>query len=115
LIDHGNGVVIGETSVVGDNVSMLHRVTLGGTGIKKNAIRHPNIGNGVLLGCGATLLGNIKIGDGANIGASSMVIGDVPACAVAVGVPAKIILRKPTSTEASAGLTMETNMLFYDI
>lgn len=61
LIDHGTGVMIGETAVVGDNVSMLHRVTLGGTGTR-SVNRHPHIGNGVLLGCGSTLLGPIKVG-----------------------------------------------------
>lgn len=72
FIDHGTGVVIGETAVVGDNVSMLHKVTLGGSG-REQVNRHPQIGNCVLLGAGATLLGNIKVGDGAHIGACSMV------------------------------------------
>ena len=84
FIDHGTGVVIGETAVVGDNVSMLHKVTLGGSG-NKDVQRHPIVGNGVLLGAGATLLGNIRIGDGAHIGACSMVLEDIPAYSVAVG------------------------------
>ena len=84
FIDHGTGVVIGETAVVGDNVSMLHKVTLGGSG-NKDVQRHPIVGNGVLLGAGATLLGNIRIGDGAHIGACSMVLEDIPAYIVAVG------------------------------
>lgn len=84
FIDHGTGVVIGETAVVGDNVSMLHKVTLGGSG-RKHVQRHPTIGDGVLLGAGATLLGNIKIGEGAHIGACSMVLEDIPAFSVAVG------------------------------
>lgn len=131
MIDHGTGVVIGETAVVGDNVSMLHKVTLGGTGIR-NVIRHPQIGNGVLLGAGATLLGPIKVGDGAHIGACSMVLEDIPAYSVAVGVPARVISRKviPNKTgstlrsgETTIGeearsipaLTMETNLLYFDI
>lgn len=114
LIDHGTGVVIGETAIVGDNVSMLHKVTLGGTGLKTGR-RHPTIGDGVLLGAGSTLLGPIKVGHGANIGASSMVIGDVPNSAVAVGVPAKIILRKSNESSFSPALTMETNALYFDI
>ena len=77
LLDHGTGVVIGETAVVGHNVSMLHKVTLGGTGLSCNQ-RHPRIGDCVLLGAGSTLLGPITVGDGAHIGASSMVLEDVP-------------------------------------
>jgi serine O-acetyltransferase len=114
LIDHGTGVVIGETTVVGDNVSMLHKVTLGGTG-RKSVNRHPIIGNGVLLGAGATLLGPITVGDGANIGAASMVVGDVPANGVAIGVPAKISMRKKESSYTSPAESMDTNMLFFDI
>ena len=115
FIDHGTGVVIGETAVVGDNVSMLHKVTLGGTGVTRGTVRHPNIGNGVLLGAGATLLGNIKVGDGAHIGACSMVLDDVPAFSVAVGVPAKIISRRSSvrSLVNSPAITMETNELFF--
>lgn len=115
LIDHGTGVVIGETAIVGDNVSMLHKVTLGGTGSQTGS-RHPVVGDGVLLGAGSTLLGPIKVGQGANIGASSMVIGDVPEHSVAVGVPARILLRpKPEESSYSPALTMDTNMLFFDI
>lgn len=118
FIDHGTGVVIGETAIVGDNVSMLHKVTLGGSG-NKNVVRHPQIGNCVLLGAGATLLGPIKVGDGAHIGACSMVLEDVPEYSVAVGVPAKIIARRNVKDQArdSPALTMETNQLlnFYDI
>jgi serine O-acetyltransferase len=115
LIDHGTGVVIGETARVGDNVSMLHKVTLGGAGIK-DVIRHPQVGDGVLLGAGATLLGPIHVGTGAHIGACSMVLEDVPAYSVAVGVPARIISRKiPITSTYSPALTMETNMFFFDI
>jgi serine O-acetyltransferase len=116
MIDHGTGVVIGETAKVGNNVSMLHKVTLGGTGIRRHTVRHPQVGDGVLLGAGATLLGPINIGAGANIGACSMVVEDVPSQCVAIGVPARILYRK-TSTSSSyvAALTMETNTLFFDI
>jgi serine O-acetyltransferase len=84
LIDHGTGIVIGATAVVGNNVSMLHQVTLGGAG-KVNVERHPKIQDGVLLGAGATLLGNITIGEGSNIGARSMVVDDIPPNCVVVG------------------------------
>ncbi|MCH6255530.1 serine O-acetyltransferase [Puniceicoccaceae bacterium K14] len=88
LIDHATGVVIGETAVVGNNVSLLHNVTLGGTG-KECGDRHPKVGDGVLIAAGAKVLGNIKIGDGAKVGAGSVVLRDVrPHCTV-VGVPAK--------------------------
>jgi serine O-acetyltransferase len=96
---------------------MLHRVTLGGAGKRHGGKRHPSIGNGVLLGAGATLLGAIDVGEGANVGASSLVIADVPANAVAVGVPAKIIMRKSngeTSTLSPAS-SMDTAMVQFDI
>ena len=90
LIDHATGVVIGETAVVGNNVSLLHNVTLGGTG-KVSGDRHPKVGDGVLIAAGAKVLGNIQIGDGAKVGAGSVVLRDVnPHCTV-VGVPAKNI------------------------
>ncbi|KAJ7558790.1 hypothetical protein O6H91_04G055800 [Diphasiastrum complanatum] len=90
LFDHATGVVVGETAVIGNDVSILHHVTLGGTG---NACgdRHPKVGNGVLIGAAATLLGAIKVGDGAKIGACSLVLIDVPPHSTAVGVPARII------------------------
>ncbi|CAM9257201.1 unnamed protein product [Pylaiella littoralis] len=90
FIDHGTGIVVGETAVVGDDVSMLHRVTLGGSGVK-SADRHPKIGNGVLIGAGACLLGNIRVGKGTQIGAGSLVVTDLPERCVAVGVPAKVL------------------------
>lgn len=90
LIDHATGVVIGETARVGNNVSILHEVTLGGTG-KELGDRHPKVGDGVLIGAGAKLLGNITIGDGAKIGAGSVVLKDVPAHTTVVGVPAQIV------------------------
>ena len=90
MLDHGTGLVIGETAVVGHNCSILHHVTLGGSG-RRGVDRHPKIGNGVLLGAGATLLGNINVNDGCQVGAGTLVIDDLPPHSVAVGVPAKVI------------------------
>ncbi|KGB83035.1 MAG: serine O-acetyltransferase [Confluentimicrobium sp.] len=90
MIDHAHSVVIGETAVVGDNVSMLHSVTLGGTG-KEEEDRHPKIGDGVLIGAGAKVLGNIKVGSCSRIAAGSVVLHDVPEATTVAGVPAKIV------------------------
>ncbi|MCI5040817.1 MAG: serine O-acetyltransferase [Donghicola eburneus] len=90
MIDHAHSIVIGETAVVGDNVSMLHSVTLGGTG-KEEEDRHPKIGNGVLIGAGAKVLGNIKVGDCSRVAAGSVVLQDVPPCKTVAGVPARIV------------------------
>ena len=97
LIDHGTGVVIGETAVIGDDVSMLHGVTLGGTG-KDSGDRHPKVGNGVLIGAGAKILGNIKIGEGSKIAAGSIVLNAVPPHSTVAGIPAKVV-GKPKSAE----------------
>jgi len=90
FLDHGTGIVIGETAVVGDDVSMLHGVTLGGTGAERGD-RHPKIGKGVLLGAGAKVLGNIKIGDYAKIASGSVVLKPVPPHCTAAGVPARLV------------------------
>ncbi|MGL6209730.1 MAG: serine O-acetyltransferase [Paracoccaceae bacterium] len=90
MIDHAHSIVIGETAVVGDNVSMLHSVTLGGTG-KEDGDRHPKIGNGVLIGAGAKVLGNIHIGYCSRIAAGSVVLQDVPPCKTVAGVPARVV------------------------
>ena len=90
MIDHAHSIVIGETAVVGDNVSMLHSVTLGGTG-KEDDDRHPKIGSGVLIGAGAHVLGNIRIGNCSRIAAGSVVLQEVPSCKTVAGVPAKIV------------------------
>ncbi|MEM9780852.1 MAG: serine O-acetyltransferase [Pseudomonadota bacterium] len=88
MIDHAHSMVIGETAVVGDDVSMLHGVTLGGTG-KAGGDRHPKIGDGVLIGAGAKVLGNIRVGDCSRIAAGSVVLKDVPPNTTVAGVPAK--------------------------
>ena len=93
FIDHGMGVVIGETSIIGDDVKMFHGVTLGGIGSEKGK-RHPTVLNNVTIGAGAKVLGNITIGNSANIGANAVVLKDVPDYATAVGVPAIIKEKK---------------------
>lgn len=89
FIDHGMGVVIGETAIVGDNVLLYQGVTLGGTGLTKGK-RHPTIGNNVVIGAGAKVLGDITVGDNSYIGANAVVIKDVPANSTIVGVPGRI-------------------------
>lgn len=106
LIDHGTSVVIGETAVVEDNVSMLHEVTLGGTG-KEHGDRHPKVRHGVLIGAGAKILGNVEIGEGAKVGAGSVVLDNVPPHTTVAGVPAKIVGR---SEGADPALTMDHHL-----
>ncbi|MCC7273418.1 MAG: serine O-acetyltransferase [Alphaproteobacteria bacterium] len=88
FIDHGMGVVIGETAEVGDDVTLYQGVTLGGTSLEKGK-RHPTLGNRVIVGAGAQVLGPLNIGDGARIGSNAVVLNDVPACMSVVGIPAK--------------------------
>ena len=90
MIDHAHAIVIGETAVVGVDVSMLHGVTLGGTG-KEGGDRHPKIGDGVLIGAGAKVLGNIHVGRCSRIAAGSVVLKDVPDCVTVAGIPAKVV------------------------
>jgi serine O-acetyltransferase len=90
FIDHGMGVVIGETSVIGDDCTLYHGVTLGGTSWNKGK-RHPTLGNNVVIGAGAKVLGPIMLGDGARVGSNAVVVKDVPAGATAVGIPARIL------------------------
>ena len=97
MIDHAHSVVIGETSVIGDNVSMLHSVTLGGTG-KEDEDRHPKIGDGVMIGAGAKVLGNIKVGNCCRIAAGSVVLQEIPPKKTVAGVPAKIVGEAGCST-----------------
>ena len=99
LVDHATGIVIGETAVVEDDVSILHAVTLGGTG-KETGDRHPKVRHGVLLGAGCKVIGNIEIGAGAKVGAGSVVLEDVPPHVTVAGVPAQVV--GPTRDENPA-------------
>lgn len=92
FIDHGNGVIIGETAVIGDNVTLYQGVTLGGTG-KEQGKRHPTIGNNVMISAGAKVLGSFKIGDNSKIGAGSVVLEEVPPNSTVVGVPGRVVKR----------------------
>ena len=98
FIDHGMGVVVGETSKVGDDVTLYQGVTLGGTSLEKGK-RHPTIGDGVIIGSGAQVLGPLNVGDGARIGANAVVLQDVPQGATMVGIPAKIVMGRDKSLE----------------
>lgn len=90
FIDHGTGVVIGETTVIGDDVTIYQGVTLGGTG-KDHGKRHPTLGNNVLIGAGAKVLGPMKIGDNSNVAAGAVVLSEIPPNSTAVGVPARVV------------------------
>jgi len=90
FIDHGMGVVIGETATIGDDCTLYHGVTLGGTTWRKEK-RHPSLGNNVVVGAGAKILGPINVGDGARVGSNSVVVRDVPAGATVIGIPGRII------------------------
>ncbi len=94
IIDHGMGVVIGETAEVGDDVYLYHQVTLGGTSSERGK-RHPTVGNGVIIGAGAKVLGNILIGDGARVGANAVVVQPVAPGVTVVGIPARPVERDP--------------------
>lgn len=96
FIDHGMGVVVGETAVVGDDVVLFHGATLGGKTMTRGK-RHPTVGDRVVVGAGAKVLGPVWIGDDAQVGANAVVLKDVPAGAIAVGVPARIRQRPPAS------------------
>ena len=98
IIDHGMGVVIGETAEIGDDVHMYHGVTLGGTSLSHGK-RHPTVGNGVIIGAGAKVLGAITVGDGARIGANAVVVTEVPPGVTMVGIPARAVQRRPRADE----------------
>lgn len=106
FIDHGMGVVIGETAVVGDNVTLYQGVTLGGTG-KERGKRHPTLERGVVVGVGAAILGAVRVGEGAKIGAGAVVLRDVPPHTTAVGVPSRAV----AFTDPASGLTRRLECL----
>jgi serine O-acetyltransferase len=112
FVDHGTGIVIGETAVIGDDVSMLQGVTLGGTGAERGD-RHPKVGKGVLLGAGAKVLGNITIGDYAKIASGSVVLKPVPAGCTAAGVPARLV-NCPTCAEPARSMDHTLSDAAYD-
>jgi len=117
LFDHATSIVIGETAVVEDDVSILHEVTLGGTG-KQKGDRHPKVRRCVLIGAGTKILGNVEIGEGARIGAGSVVLDDVPPHSTAVGVPARVIGRERIADPAAAMdhyISLEAGVVDYSI
>ena len=109
FIDHGMGVVIGETAEIGDDCTIYQGVTLGGTSLYRGTKRHPTLGKGVVIGAGAQVLGGFEVGDGAKIGSNAVVIKPVPAGATAVGIPARII---PSKHGESADVTEEAKPKF---
>jgi len=113
FIDHGVGVVIGETAIIGNDVIIYQQVTLGGVNSSKEK-RHPTIGDNVVIGAGAKVLGNITIGPGAKIGANSVVIKDVPPFATAVGIPARVILCKEESSRLSHDMMPDVNKEIFE-
>lgn len=113
FIDHGVGVVVGETAIVGDDVVIYQQVTLGGVSLDKGK-RHPTIGNNVVIGAGAKVLGNINIGDEAKIGANSVVIKNVPAGATAVGIPARVLQCDKTTTKLNHSAIPDVNKEIFE-
>ena len=121
FIDHGAGVVIGETAIIGDDVLIYQQVTLGGTG-SAHTKRHPTIGNNVIIGAGAKVLGNITIGNNVRIGAGSVVINDVPDNSTVVGIPGRVVHQTYTTEDGTLlhnripdPVTCELNRLKYEI
>lgn len=109
IIDHGSGVVIGETSVIGENVLIYHGVTLGGTGNETGVKRHPSVCDNVMIAAGAKILGDIKIGFAAKVGANAVVLKDVPPYATAVGMPARIIVGEELTEDECSLVKKERN------
>ena len=105
FIDHGHGIVIGETAVIGDNCTIYHQVTLGGTGVQKHCKRHPTVGDNVLIGAGAKLLGPITVGNNSMIGSGSVVLSDVPANSTVTGIKARVI--KTDGERVAPSLSLE--------
>jgi len=112
FIDHGMGVVIGETAEIGDDVTLYHGVTLGGTSWNKGK-RHPTLGNGVVAGAGAKILGPVRVGDNAKIGSNAVVVKDVPDGATAVGIPARVL--EPGQDQARARMAEKIGFAAYGV
>ncbi|MDD5114833.1 MAG: serine O-acetyltransferase [Methylobacter sp.] len=110
FIDHALGVVIGETAVVGDDVTLYHGVTLGGTTWNKEK-RHPTLGNNVMVGSGAKILGAITLGNNVRVGANSVVIKDVPPCCTVVGIPGRVIQSKGTQIQNFHGIDLDHHLI----
>jgi len=110
FIDHGAGVVIGETAEIGNDVTIYHGVTLGGTTWNKEK-RHPTLGNNVLIGAGAKILGAITLGDNVRVGANSVVVKDVPACCTVIGIPGRIIQQKGTKIQNPRGIDLDHHLV----
>ncbi len=110
FIDHGAGVVIGETTIIGDDVTLYHGVTLGGTTWNKEK-RHPTLGNKVLVGAGAKVLGNITLGDSVRVGANSVVVKDVPPCCTVIGIPGRIIQSKGLKIQLNTGIDLDHHLV----
>lgn len=110
FIDHGACVVIGETAIVGDDVTLYHGVTLGGTSWNKGR-RHPQLGNGVMVGAGAKILGAIYIGDGVRVGANSVVVQDVPDNCTVIGIPGKVVIGEPAIPKNRYGINLDHHLI----
>lgn len=113
FIDHGVGVVIGETAIIGNDVIIYQQVTLGGVSASKDK-RHPTIGNNVVVGAGAKVLGNITVGDGSKIGANSVVVKNVPSMATAIGIPARVILCKEEGSRLGHDIMPDVNKEIFE-
>ena len=113
FIDHGVGVVIGETAIIGNDVIIYQQVTLGGVSASKDK-RHPTIGNNVVVGAGAKVLGNITVGDGSKIGANSVVVKNVPSMATAIGIPARVIHCKEEGSRLSHDIMPDVNKEIFE-
>ncbi len=110
FIDHGAGVVIGETAIIGNDVTLYHGVTLGGTSWNKGR-RHPSLGDNVLVGAGAKILGAITLGNNVRVGANSVVIKDVPPCCTVIGIPGRVIQNKGIKIQNAQGIDLDHNVM----
>lgn len=113
FIDHGSGVVIGETVIIGNDVLIYQQVTLGGVSTSKGK-RHPTLGNNIVIGAGAKVLGNITIGDNSKVGANSVVVKDVPADSTAIGIPARVLKRGYDKTPLSHNKIPDVNKEIFE-